>query len=441
MKQACPTNMVWMSGAQMVLIALLFVLPGFATHPALAADATVDSAVPVTRPMLAARYKQAVANKNWPEAERAAQDMLTLVEAARGPNDQEVVGPLLSLASAQTDAGKAESARANLVRAGNVLESRLPVDPGLLYLRDVLYARTFVAEGDHAKALDLLSRAVRSAQKTGNIHPETTSRAFSLMLESAMAMQDQRRGNAVVGEMLDMEAAGYGEDSVDRVPGLYAGAGWYHWSGQFSRERDVLGEAVRLVEKKFGPTDSRLSLPLRTIATSYILAHDDPDKARDVLDRALTLPMEPTTADIIERSRVLAVLGDHAVVFGSTSSGTAHYTEAWQTIARYPELGPKVANQYFGNPAILYLSIPSEPFQGTKGGQHYGAGRLTFGFTVTADGLVDEPKIIEKALPSQSLPGPIVQAFRRARYRPRVIDGVPVATSGQEFRFQFDASR
>ena len=77
----------------------------------------------------------------------------------------------------------------------------------------------------------------------------------------------------------------------------------------------------------------------------------------------------------------------------------------------------------------------------TAGQEGQRRGAITFTFTVTEQGLVDGLRIKEQDLNRNSLPTPIVQAFREARYRPRVVDGKPVATADQESRFSVGIDR
>jgi periplasmic protein TonB len=60
-------------------------------------------------------------------------------------------------------------------------------------------------------------------------------------------------------------------------------------------------------------------------------------------------------------------------------------------------------------------------------------------FTVTRDGLVRDPRILESSNPIFDRPA--IDAVLRFRYRPRVIDGEPLEVPGVRFRITFQMSQ
>lgn len=272
--------------------------------------------------------------------------------------------------------------------------------------------------------------------------------AYAVLFDSALGLRDFTRGNLAASEMVKSERAVLGESSPARASGLYQSANWYRRTSQLSRERKLLSEAIAILEKAYGVNDSRLACPLRLLATSHLVGHDNAKKSRAFLDRALDLPAGQDPDAQLERAMILASLGDHEIVFGDPTASGAYYSRAWRLAADHPLLGTAVANRLFATPLPLYVKVPSEPFRGSivrseymVAGDYFADGAITFEFIVTAEGLVDELHIHDKDIELGILPTPIVKAFQNARYRPRVLDGQPVPTPDQQFSMEFIVER
>jgi hypothetical protein len=214
------------------------------------------------------------------------------------------------------------------------------------------------------------------------------------------------------------EAKALGAHSADRVPGLIEAANWYLRSSQPASERKQLEEVARVLGVAYGERHASLAVPLVRLASADITDEAKPQVARAALDRAAGLALAGAPDEARTRSAIQAALGDHAVVFGAAGSGDAYYRE-------------------YGVPMPLHVKIPAEPFASMKGSDYYAAGSVTMTFTVRADGHLDDVAVLAKDTPVAGLPTPVVQAFRRARYRPRLADGAPVATTGEKYTLNF----
>ena len=62
-------------------------------------------------------------------------------------------------------------------------------------------------------------------------------------------------------------------------------------------------------------------------------------------------------------------------------------------------------------------------------------GHATVQFDVSAEGIVSNIRLVDASHPAFAKPA--MRAAERFRYKPRVVDGIPVATSGLSFRFRF----
>ena len=369
-----------------------------------------ETAVPASpRNALVTTFKAAFAQGDWTTAARTAREIPAL-------DEQSYIAPATALLGAQPD----------------------PVQG---FSRDLLLAKTYLQSGRFADAQRQCAQALKAVDGNPAVSIQQKSQAYLLMLAVARGTNDFRLGNDVAGDLLKAEQQALGREAPARVAGLYDAASWYRSSSQLVKERELLAGAVALLEKAYGPNDPRLAYPLWTTGMSYLVAHSSPEKSLAALERAIALPSAATPGDVVERAQILASRGDHSVVFGHLAASGADYAAAWKMIALDPRLGTAVANEIFARPLPLYVNIPVEAFSGVKGGTHNSRGEITFAFTVTEQGLVDGLRIKDQELDSNSLPTPTVQAFREARYRPRVVDGKPLATADQEFRFSVGIDR
>lgn len=278
-----------------------------------------------------------------------------------------------------------------------------------------------------------------TATATDSVTPAAeATKDYAALIEEARRTRDLRRGNVLAAELQKTDRQRYGTRSVLRVPGLYEAASWYAWADRAKKERKALEEAVDVLEAAHGPRDARLAYPLRTIASSCVRSRSDPELARAVLERALDLDYQATLADVLERAEVFAVRGDVESLFDTPSAGAGWYEAAWRKLADSTLAGPDVANKTFAQPRPVYVQIPDEPFRSRKDNlEQFTAGTVSFGFTVSELGMIEDLRLRRTVLPIDSAPDPVLAAFREARYRPRLVAGRPVPTPDHGFELTF----
>lgn len=298
--------------------------------------------------------------------------------------------------------------------------------------------------GRPAEVLPAGRTVLRGLPDDATVTADERAQVYALMFEGARRSRNLRGGNTLAADLQKQDRKRYGAEAVERVPGLYAAAQWYEWADLPERERQALTTAVALLEGAHGPRDSRLARPLRTIASSCVRSRSEPDLARAALERALQLEYRDTAADVSERAEVFATRGDVEAVFAEPAAGTSWYQAAWQRLADSRLAGSGAAAALFAQPRPIYVNVPDAPFTSRKSGiDHFAAGSVAFAFTVSRLGTIEQLRVRESLVPMDSVPEPVVQAFREARYRPRLVAGEPVATPdhGFELRFTRNASR
>jgi hypothetical protein len=139
-----------------------------------------------------------------------------------------------------------------------------------------------------------------------------------------------------------------------------------------------------------------------------------------------------------ERAEALAVRGDWEVVFGDPAASAPWYRAAWRQLADSPWFGRAKANDAFGQPVPIVVEIPEKPFASLRREpDFFAAGVVAFGFTVTPTGGIDDLVLRRNLSPVGAAPEPVARAMAKARYRPRVQGGMPVATVGHGYEVRF----
>jgi hypothetical protein len=282
-------------------------------------------------------------------------------------------------------------------------------------------------------------RWLKEARDNAAVTTAERRRVYAAMLEAARNTSSLRDGSRLASQLVASEAKALGADSVERVPGLYLAADWYDYAGRHRDARRQLEQAVALIEAAHGPGDALLAPPLRRIAEQCLRDRRDADIARAAIDRALALTLGTTREDTRERAETFAVRGDWEVVFGLPPAGAAWYREAWQRLADSTWFGRRAADEAFGQPVPIVVDIPDKPFASLRRDpDFFAAGVVTFGFTVTPEGTLEDIVLRRNLSPTGSVPDPLEKALRKARYRPRIQGGVPVATPGHGYEVRFE---
>jgi hypothetical protein len=242
-------------------------------------------------------------------------------------------------------------------------------------------------------------------------------------------------GNEAARDLVAEDAAALGRDSLERIDGLVSAADWFEWSSQYDRARTQLWEVVRLLAAAHGERDSRLASPLVRIARSGLAMAEAGDEVGDALEWMLRLDFGTGPDAVGLRADIHTLLGDHGVLFGRAGSGVEHYRAAWRELAEGVPDGSRVAAERFGAPRRLRIAIGGSPAAGYELGRVTAETALTMQFTVLADGRLTDVHILDR----RSTPGywsnAVSEAFRRARFRPRLVDGSPVPTRDVLFTF------
>ncbi len=150
------------------------------------------------------------------------------------------------------------------------------------------------------------------------------------------------------------------------------------------------------------------------------------NRGRTRLLRAIEIHQQSGDAEQLANAH--AYFGDWQLLFGRSRGASESYHNAYQTLAA---VDVTKAASYFERPRLLPLFPNPSPFTAASDRRERGgAGARLALIEVNAKGLV------RKIEQNQHSTGRALRSYLRAsRFRPRLVDGKPVATAGVEFRY------
>ena len=386
----------------------------------------------------------ALAQGLYPIARAGAEELIRSIEQRAGLNSPELLAPLANLASACLELGDADSANESVQRALALQDGSIGEATRVSLL--MIAGRAATAYGEGLRARLLLEEALLIVERGKPRDRLTEAHIYELMLDSLSATSRESApsidhievlGNRYAGKLEGILKEVFDKDPGGLGMGLPVVADWYIRSGKVERARRLLTRSVELLEQAYGPNDQRLSPSLRALAQCAFREHMHGADAIRVLTRAAALLADGSVPSTYEQAEALAMLGDTQVVFADPNEGTGYYKKAWEALAGQTQIGPAGANQFFARPLSLYVSL-SAPIAQRNGHQDVTT-KLRIEFIVTATGLVEQPRTVQKeGATLTTWASSLRSSSTRWRYRPRVVDGAPVETIGETVDWDFN---
>ena len=377
---------------------------------------------------LSASGQAALEAGQYSKAEAAYAEALQLAEKGGGGEGERALSALLGLAKARAQAGHHEEAIPVLQRALTITRTQY----GLFDLRqqDVLksLAASLTAVERVEEAQELMLYRVRTAEKNyGEANPKVIPAVCELGdWFSEVAMFPQARMSYymalnIVGTTDSLEAP----IIVEPLRGIARArmrAASYPESKLRRRPNGVPGSnAATGMTGYFRPKDGRVELD---------------QEGEEALKRALRIVEADPAASPQTRIETLIQMGDWYQIKKLPREALPYYQRAWQLNRTTPS-PPNSASTTLNVPVRVYYPTPQivsdAPAEHAEGVQsHY----VQFEFTVAADGSVKDARIVDRDT-SDNYAQEIFAAVRASSFRPKLVDGQPVAAPGITYREAF----
>jgi tetratricopeptide (TPR) repeat protein len=416
-----------------------------------------------------AEFRGAFDSGRYTAAVPFAQRVLQLAEAeARTPADEEVQVALMNLAMTQYLAGDYVAAEATYTRAieavqtsGRSLHARLArAYAGL--------AAAYHETNRHDLAVQSFQQAVALTRRHEGLLTEAQVPLLEKYIDSLTELG--RYPEALQGYKYVMRIATrkHGDNSPALAPTLERIGRWYTRVGLYEQARRTLHRAIQLVEAGEGARSPKLIGPLTALAAcnrrqlidpkQELFSSPDAERATLYHEPGLGTPSTvSSTALTSEGERALlraaeiadaradtspvqvvdvrTQVGDWYQSRGLAQRALPNYQKAWMAASRIkqPHEGRPVVEALFGQPVLLQIVRPEgwDKFA-SRSPEEVETRSVVVELTVSEEGLAEQLKVIDDS-GDERRAQKTTEALQTARYRPRMENGQPVATTGISF--------
>lgn len=438
----------------------------FVVATVLIAASAAQAAEPAHRPESQQEYWAQIDRKDWSAAITAAQQLVTATRELAAQQPFPLVEALTLLGNAQFGAKNYADAETAFKEALQIAEARAgAASPKLLDpLRGLGYS---LAAGEkHKEAIPPLERALLIDRRSYGLYDMAQQKVLRQLAESLVKVGRPADAERHVAYLVQLGDRVYGKRDPRQVPILCFAAGWHADLGDFFTSRMIYRAAVDIIDKKLGPNDPGMIEPLRGLATTYTQ-----ELYFSTLGlRTQTLANQPTSADGTSNQykelnpRYLASEGEKALERAvkileaqppsaqDTLLATLLQTGDWYQIKHMPEkampnyrraaalgatLTAATEPEPLSFPVRVYYPTPSQATRNLKlPAEQVDEAFVEVQFNVTDSGDVTDAKITE-ANGTQRQSADTLAAIRAARFRPKFVNGGPVATTGMTNREVF----
>ena len=436
-----------------------------AADPPATDAAAAASPAPDARAQAHSEFKRLFDAGDYGGAAEQARKVLELTEGAQPAHPEEQQVALMNLALAQQRAGDFVAAEANYLRVIQLIETSGRLTSPRLARAHAGLATTYYAARRYDLAAAGLERAIALNRRAEGLFNEGQ---LPLLEKQADALTELGRfEEALIARRyaLRLVSRKHGDRSLPYARELESLGRWYTRVRSYEASRATLRDAVQRVTSLDGADSMHLIGPLTAYAENARRWVADPqfqempavDPDRSAMFHDAVMPTPPNLAPgtitsegqkALERavaivdahpdaSPALAVgvrvqLGDWYRVRLQPERALPYYKQAWQAAGKAPE-GAALQNSLFGVPVLLHYIAPDGwDRYARRPPDEVERREVEIELTVTAQGGVSNPRAVSGAT-EPKLVSNALRALETARYRPRVVDGGPVETTGVRF--------
>jgi len=391
--------------------------------------------------------------------------VVELTERMQPVAPDELQVALMNLAVTQRHAGDYVGAESSLLRVIELIEASGRRTSPRLARAHALLAGTYYDARRYDLAVESFERAVALNRRAEGLFNESQLPMLEKYVHALTELG--RYEDALVAQRYALRVVGkrHGERSLQFARQLEALGRWYSQVGAYEASRMILRRVEDLIESLPDASLAERVGPLTALAENARRWLSDPqlrDASADEARRAIfgdpTLPtplgLSPSTiaseglralehaVKIIEEAQdappalaaaVRAQLGDWHQARGDADLALQSYRVAWQLAGTAADDGA-LRQSLFGAPLLLYYIAPdSWNRYAQRPPDEVTLRHVELELTVGTDGKARDPQPPTDADPDDRAVEQTLRAAGTARYRPRLVEGEPVETTGVRF--------
>lgn len=345
-----------------------------------------------------------------------------VVERDEDGRDPERPRDIATLARVQAELGDFDAAELNYLEAIDLVrkaEGEFSVslmDPYQGLGRNYIKSRRFT------EAVAALDQARNISQRNLGLFNVTQTSLIDDLTTAYLGLGDTVTAKQLQQERLENALRRFGQDDPQTIPFRYQLASYYEQSRLRSAAREQYEKIATLIEQQRGADDPLLLRPLRALLRNDLLLGDGDEAHERIVDIVGRNP----NFDPMERALSLASLGDWSIAKEDGATARGYYAEAYRLLADGTDKSPR---EMFAAPEMIDFVAPLSPVDRAERTRPYGWGSIVLGFEVSADGRASNVSTVE-ANPAGIMDAAYSRRIRETHFRPRLVDGEPVATAG-----------
>jgi len=398
-----------------------------------------------------AALTEALANESFSEAEIAAKQMVELVTADATDESSARARALHNLAVVQQFQGSSESALQNYSAAlGIIVSNNDNLSPSLITpLRGLAFAHLDL--GQSQEAFQMFDRALH----VSNVNYGPHSFEQLPILNSKLQIYLQQRDPESALDMLDrihtLYWRKYPKNSEELLPVYYQQARVYGKLNMHAAAFNAWRHILLVRQKHLDKNDLALIEPhIRMAEVSTRGLRNDfhrsvtTSTAEKHLKKALWIAENSPVDDWKAKKKCLLSLADFYTLFDLKGRARRYYSAAWELLSSNEDYRTARAENLevpvplVRTPPYPYANFEYDPNRDQVDPNDYLEGEMVMTFTINARGRTEDHRLVA-ADPANFSP-----MERRVRnsvedfiYRPRYVDGRPVATHDQRYRARY----
>jgi tetratricopeptide (TPR) repeat protein len=389
--------------------------------------------------------------RHYPQALPIAERLVALTEEQYGADDRALINPLANLGTTQLRLGNHQAAETAYLRSVEIAEGTIgSADRQLVRPLHGLGA-TYYAVQQYEDATTMLRRAVDLSRNVDGLFNLSQLEMLEPLIDSYVHLAQLADAEKEHQYAFRIAESAYGRADMRMLEPLDRYARWFEFVGRYTTARVLHARALSIAERNGRGTPASVP-PLRGIARSYRLEflHGGEEQAEPgsdpfhssgaplPADRADSLRLNPDgeralrlaltaidkaqPVDLEEKGETYVELADWYLSGGATAKALENYKEAWKN------LSAAGSTAMLESPRLLAYRPPAASTTRSRlDPANADASSITVRFTVQADGKTvdvvkvagDAPEHLEKAM---------INAVKKARYAPRMVNGEAVAT-------------
>jgi tetratricopeptide (TPR) repeat protein len=379
----------------------------------------------------------------YPEAKIAGSQVLEITRWTYGNASLEAALAQINLATVQSRTGEYETAVENYTNSIAIIEKVEGIISPRLINPLMGLASAYNATGAYDLGLLTYERTLRINHVELGLQNEQQMPIRDGLTESFVALGKLKKADFQQKVQVAITRKEYGENSEQILPSIYKLANWYRRTNQPEQEAYQYQTAVRLIRENTDKQSPAQIDALRNLAVVYQRVNMPAESMR-LLKRAYRLNAEAAEPDPLLAADIQVQVGDFYNLFGSRRDAQRYYVGAWNTLE---QLGDQevLLEEYFGIPVNLqgadlpdvYPDSSSTITRFRENPNKFMSGYVTAEYDIDASGRVENIRIIE-SYPADLLDKRVRMTLSRQNYRPRMLDGVPVATQAEQLQHEFN---